>query len=95
MKYDFECQKGTVVCETVLTSILTNKLFVIYFLFFYVFKATAGGGGRGMRLAKQPDEFVKLLQVLLQIPVAPSILVDNISPFCVIYLIISRLSFGS
>jgi len=27
-------------------------------------KATAGGGGRGMRLAKEPDEFVKLLQVL-------------------------------
>lgn len=26
-------------------------------------KATAGGGGRGMRLAKEPDEFVKLLQV--------------------------------
>ncbi|KAL2557657.1 Biotin carboxylase [Forsythia ovata] len=25
-------------------------------------KATAGGGGRGMRLAKVPDEFVKLLQ---------------------------------
>ncbi|GER51846.1 biotin carboxylase [Striga asiatica] len=25
-------------------------------------KATAGGGGRGMRLAKTPDEFVKLLQ---------------------------------
>ncbi|MBA0552825.1 hypothetical protein Golob_023603 [Gossypium lobatum] len=29
-------------------------------------KATAGGGGRGMRLAKEPDEFVKLLQA--QIP---------------------------
>ncbi|MBA0825376.1 hypothetical protein Goarm_021973 [Gossypium armourianum] len=42
-------------------------------------KATAGGGGRGMRLAKEPDEFVKLLQVLLQISIAP-ILVD-ISPF--------------
>lgn len=28
-------------------------------------KATAGGGGRGMRLAKEPDEFVKLLQVLV------------------------------
>ncbi|THG14475.1 hypothetical protein TEA_024020 [Camellia sinensis var. sinensis] len=28
-------------------------------------KATAGGGGRGMRLAKEPDEFVKLLQVFL------------------------------
>lgn len=27
-------------------------------------KATAGGGGRGMRLAKERDEFVKLLQVL-------------------------------
>lgn len=26
-------------------------------------KATAGGGGRGMRLAKEPGEFVKLLQV--------------------------------
>jgi len=26
------------------------------------FKATAGGGGRGMRLAKEPGEFVKLLQ---------------------------------
>ena len=26
-------------------------------------KATAGGGGRGMRLAKERDEFVKLLQV--------------------------------
>lgn len=25
-------------------------------------KATAGGGGRGMRLAKEPNEFVKLLQ---------------------------------
>ncbi|EPS72471.1 hypothetical protein M569_02284, partial [Genlisea aurea] len=25
-------------------------------------KATAGGGGRGMRLAKEPDEFLKLLQ---------------------------------
>ncbi|CAH9057034.1 unnamed protein product [Cuscuta epithymum] len=25
-------------------------------------KATAGGGGRGMRLAKEPDEFVKFLQ---------------------------------
>nr|ASZ00182.1 biotin carboxylase subunit 1 [California macrophylla] len=25
-------------------------------------KATAGGGGRGMRLAKEPDEFVKMLQ---------------------------------
>lgn len=32
---------------------------------FIVLKATAGGGGRGMRLAKEPDEFVKLLQVLL------------------------------
>lgn len=31
----------------------------------YVLKATAGGGGRGMRLAKEPDEFVKLLQVCL------------------------------
>lgn len=30
----------------------------------YVLKATAGGGGRGMRLAKEPEEFVKLLQVL-------------------------------
>lgn len=29
-----------------------------------VLKATAGGGGRGMRLAKEPEEFVKLLQVL-------------------------------
>lgn len=29
-----------------------------------VWKATAGGGGRGMRLAKEPDEFVKLLQVI-------------------------------
>nr|GMD32793.1 biotin carboxylase 1, chloroplastic [Ipomoea batatas] len=28
----------------------------------FVLKATAGGGGRGMRLAKEPDEFVKLLQ---------------------------------
>ncbi|RWW81601.1 hypothetical protein BHE74_00009988 [Ensete ventricosum] len=27
-------------------------------------QATAGGGGRGMRLAKEPEEFVKLLQVL-------------------------------
>lgn len=31
-------------------------------LFIFV-KATAGGGGRGMRLAKEPEEFVKLLQV--------------------------------
>ncbi|KAL6543938.1 hypothetical protein OROGR_010435 [Orobanche gracilis] len=29
-------------------------------------KATAGGGGRGMRLAKTPDEFVKLLQCNMQ-----------------------------
>lgn len=26
-------------------------------------QATAGGGGRGIRLANQPEEFVKLLQV--------------------------------
>lgn len=26
-------------------------------------QATAGGGGRGMRLANEPGEFVKLLQV--------------------------------
>lgn len=30
---------------------------------FDALKATAGGGGRGMRLAKERDEFVKLLQV--------------------------------
>lgn len=30
---------------------------------FYALKATAGGGGRGMRLAKERDEFVKYLQV--------------------------------
>lgn len=29
-------------------------------------KATAGGGGRGMRLAKEPHEFVKLLQVIIE-----------------------------
>lgn len=34
-------------------------------LLFCSLKATAGGGGRGMRLAKEPDEFVKLLQVPL------------------------------
>lgn len=28
-------------------------------------KATAGGGGRGMCLAKEPKEFVKLIQVCL------------------------------
>lgn len=28
-----------------------------------VLQATAGGGGRGMRLANEPGEFVKLLQV--------------------------------
>lgn len=28
-------------------------------------QATAGGGGRGMRLANEPGEFVKLLQVPL------------------------------
>lgn len=33
-------------------------------IFECVLKATAGGGGRGMRLAKEPEEFVKLLQVL-------------------------------
>uniref|UniRef100_A0A2N9G0S9 biotin carboxylase n=1 Tax=Fagus sylvatica TaxID=28930 RepID=A0A2N9G0S9_FAGSY len=42
-------------------------------------KATAGGGGRGMRLAKEPDEFVKLLQVLPQMHVFPVIL-DSVSP---------------
>lgn len=31
---------------------------------FLLLQATAGGGGRGMRLAKEPEEFVKLLQVL-------------------------------
>ncbi|KAD7116778.1 hypothetical protein E3N88_04046 [Mikania micrantha] len=31
-------------------------------------KATAGGGGRGMRLAKERDEFVKLLQKYIQNP---------------------------
>ena len=29
-------------------------------------KATAGGGGRGMRLAQEPHEFVKLLQVMTE-----------------------------
>ncbi|MFS7972359.1 putative biotin carboxylase [Helianthus anomalus] len=32
---------------------------------FYFFCATTGGGGRGMRLAKERDEFVKLLQQAL------------------------------
>lgn len=32
----------------------------------FCWKATAGGGGRGMRLAKEPDEFVKLLQVMIK-----------------------------
>lgn len=35
-----------------------------------VLKATAGGGGRGMRLAKEPEEFVKLLQVFLLMEVS-------------------------
>jgi biotin carboxylase len=30
-------------------------------------QATAGGGGRGMRLAQEPGEFVKLLQVILHV----------------------------
>jgi biotin carboxylase len=30
-------------------------------------QATAGGGGRGMRLAHEPGEFVKLLQVILHV----------------------------
>lgn len=32
---------------------------------FIVNQATAGGGGRGMRLANEPEEFVKLLQVFV------------------------------
>lgn len=30
-------------------------------------QATAGGGGRGICLAKEPNEFVKLLQVSLSL----------------------------
>lgn len=33
-------------------------------------KATAGGGGRGMRLAKHKDEFLMLLQQATQVLVA-------------------------
>lgn len=36
---------------------------------FNFLQATAGGGGRGMRLAKEPEEFIRLLQVCLYIVV--------------------------
>ena len=41
-----------------------NKFECDYKRKFILFQATAGGGGRGMRLANEPGEFVKLLQVI-------------------------------
>jgi len=42
---------------------LASSLIPIIVLPRVVNQATAGGGGRGMRLANEPGEFVKLLQV--------------------------------
>ena len=64
-------------------SIKILSLFLIEFSVnwqtYYTFKATAGGGGRGMRLAKEPDEFVKMLQVLPQMHVFPVMLLGRMT----------------
>jgi acetyl-CoA carboxylase biotin carboxylase subunit len=44
-------------------SLQRSKVLTVVMRFSMGLQATAGGGGRGMRLAQEPGEFVKLLQV--------------------------------
>ncbi len=46
-------------------SLHRSKVLTVVMRFLMGLQATAGGGGRGMRLAQEPGEFVKLLQVFL------------------------------